>query len=182
MCCKSNCCDFYDATALGSHVGIGLVDIKSDGLASDSVHLLASEFNFNSVDVLVNAIATNIKIMVSKLGCRLIGVGIGIPGQTKDGVFIGASNVLVGQTNLPICDMVTEALGVPSIMMNDADAILAGEVFSSEFLRTFGRNTSTVMVTLGTGVGVSLYLNGKIYESASGTLEGGHMVRMLCTP
>ena len=115
-------------------------------------------------------------MMVTKLGCRLIGVGIGIPGQTKDGIFIGASNVFVGQTNLPICAMVTKALGVPSIIMNDADAILAGEVYNSKFLQSFGQNTATVMVTLGTGVGVSLYLNGMIYESAGATLEGGHMV------
>jgi glucokinase len=100
-------------------------------------------------------------------------VGLGVPARIdhERGVAIGAVNLPIA--DLAIRDIVAERVGLPVFVDNDANvAALA------EFLHGAGREASDmVMLTIGTGIGGGLILNGEIYRGASGGgAELGHMV------
>ena len=101
------------------------------------------------------------------------GVGIGCPGtvDSDTGVVEFAPNI--GWTNVHIKEMIEEALDLPVHITNDANAAASGEA-------TFGvakQLHNIVVLTLGTGVGGGLVLDGKLYEGNEGKgAEIGHMV------
>jgi hypothetical protein len=59
-------------------------------------------------------------------------------------------------------------------LINDADAALSAEVWGNPAV--YGKYQHVAMVTLGTGVGFGLILNGRLHQGASGLIEGGHMI------
>ena len=103
-----------------------------------------------------------------------LGVGISSPGPVnpKEGIVTDAPN-LPGWHNIQITKLVSEAVGLPAILENDANAAAYGEC-------RFGAAKSlrhVVYVTLGTGIGGGLIIDGEIYEGASGAAgEVGHLV------
>ncbi len=93
----------------------------------------------------------------------LVPVGIGLPGlvDSANGVVHGLSNV-VGWDEVPVSRILSERLGVPVILENDANAMAYGEWLFGAAANT--RNA--VCITLGTGVGGGLILEGKLYRGA----------------
>jgi glucokinase len=100
------------------------------------------------------------------------GVGIGMPGlvDAEGGVFIEGPN-LKGWTNVNLNERLGGRLGMPICIDNDAHVAALGE-----FAFGAGRgSTDMLMVTLGTGVGGGLVLNGKLYRGKRNTAgEFGH--------
>ncbi len=100
-------------------------------------------------------------------------VGLGIPATIdhENGVAVSAVNLPL--TDVPIRDLVSERVGLPVFVDNDANvAALA------EFLFGAARGKpNTVMLTVGTGIGGGLILNGEVYRGATGAAaELGHTV------
>ena len=95
-------------------------------------------------------------------------VGMGSPGKIdyETGTVIYNNNL--GWKNFHIADLISEALHVPAILENDADAAALGEVVAGSAKGA----KSAIIITLGTGVGVGIVFDGKIYRSS----EFGHMV------
>lgn len=101
------------------------------------------------------------------------GVGVGSPGTcNKDTGIVERANNL-GFINLPMCKMLEEHLGVKVAIENDANAAALGE-FKAGAAK--GAN-SCVCITLGTGVGGGVIIDGKVFTGANfaGT-ELGHTV------
>lgn len=103
----------------------------------------------------------------------VMGVGVGLPGLVgPDGVLFGAPHVpdLVG---LPLRSTLATALGLPVTIDNDANCAAWAEVVAG-----VGRGTSEVLVvTLGTGIGGGLVIDGTLRHGAHGAAgEPGHMV------
>ena len=101
------------------------------------------------------------------------GVGVGSPGVcNKDtGVVERAANL--GFENLPICAMLSEMLGKKVYIENDANAAALGE-----FIAGAAKDVeSCVCITLGTGVGGGVIIDGKVFAGSNfaGT-ERGHTV------
>ncbi|HMN11474.1 MAG TPA: ROK family protein [Bellilinea sp.] len=103
---------------------------------------------------------------------QLIGVGIGSTGPFDFAT--GAYEYIEyisGWEGFPLRIALTEALGLPVEIDNDANALALGEW-------TFGAGKGSnqfMLVTLGTGIGVSIILNGKVYRGVDGSHpEGGH--------
>jgi glucokinase len=96
-------------------------------------------------------------------------VGFGLPSRIdrRTGVTLGSVNIPLG--GLPFRDLMAERLGLPAAVDNDANvAALA------EWKLGAGRGASDlVMLTLGTGVGGGLVLDGRPYR---GWAELGHVV------
>jgi len=103
------------------------------------------------------------------------GVGIGSPGplDLDNGIVIGMPNIR-GMSNLPLRDRVSAGLGgVPAILENDANAAAYGEHLCGAGA---GRG-DMVMLTLGTGVGSGIILDGKVLHGTHGIgAEFGHMI------
>ncbi|MGN0379202.1 MAG: ROK family glucokinase [Butyrivibrio sp.] len=101
----------------------------------------------------------------------IIGVGIGVPGPvTPSGIVKGCVNIGWGDT--PVEESLKDKTGFNVKAGNDANVAALGELWQGG-----GKgNQSLVMVTLGTGVGGGIVLDGKIVKGTHGAAgEIGHM-------
>ncbi|MDE6760823.1 MAG: ROK family protein [Lachnospiraceae bacterium] len=101
------------------------------------------------------------------------GIGIGSPGTVDDrrGEILYSNNF--GWENVAIVTQMQERLPVSIKIANDADAAALGEVCAGVCKGV----KSAVMLTLGTGVGGGVILDGKIFHGPlNGGVELGHMV------
>lgn len=103
---------------------------------------------------------------------QLAGVGVGVPGPVKpEGVVNGCVNL--GWGVVPVAERLSLLLGgVPVRVVNDANAAALGEAWQGAGQ---GRR-SLLLVTLGTGVGGGLVVDGSVLTGAHGAAgELGHM-------
>ena len=129
--------------------------------------------NGESQDVTINKLIDNIIDYIDKfnLNDKVVGIGLGIPGSidSKAGV-VTYSNNLHWQ-ELHIVEMFNKKINLPVKITNDANAAALGE-------KVFGagkKYNNVVMITLGTGVGSGIIIDGKIYEGLNGKgAEIGH--------
>lgn len=100
-------------------------------------------------------------------------LGVGVPGLvTRDGVLRAAPN-LDGVADFDVAGLLGERLGHPVAVSNDATCAALAE-YTSGAGRGF---TDMVLVTLGTGIGGGLVLDGRLQRGTNGfTGEYGHMV------
>ena len=104
----------------------------------------------------------------------LLGIGIGCTGPLD--MARGQINnpyTLEGWSNVPIVERLNKTFNVPVRLENDADAAALGEYWQGA-----GRDAKRLYaVTVGTGVGTSLIVDGKIYRGVDGSHpEGGHQL------
>jgi glucokinase len=94
---------------------------------------------------------------------KLVPVGIGLPGlvDSEHGIVHGLSNV-EGWDEIPVSQILGERLGVPVILENDANAMAYGEWKYGAAAHT----RHAICITLGTGVGGGLILDGKLFKGA----------------
>lgn len=99
--------------------------------------------------------------------------GMGAPGplDLEQGVIVQAPNL--GWRDVPLRDMVAEALGCPVVLDNDANCAAYGEAWVGA-----GRGAKVLLlVTLGTGVGGGVIADGQVFHGARGlAVEIGHQV------
>jgi glucokinase len=102
----------------------------------------------------------------------VLGVGLGSPGplDRASGTVIETPNL--GWKNFPLRDLIANAVGLEAELDNDANAATLGEWWQGA-----GRGVTTLVgVTLGTGIGGGLILDGEVYHGVSdAAAEIGHM-------
>ena len=97
-------------------------------------------------------------------------VGMGIPGAVKGGEILYTANIPM--KNVPLEALFRKYLDLPVLLGNDADCAAVGEWSCGA-----GRGTKHfVVITLGTGVGGGMILNGKLYSGCGAGGEVGHIV------
>ncbi|MBI4521304.1 MAG: ROK family protein [Gemmatimonadetes bacterium] len=100
------------------------------------------------------------------------GVGIGSPGplNRKTGTVLNTPNL--GWRNFPLRDLIANAIGLPATLDNDANCATYGEWWMGA-----GRDVKTLVgLTLGTGIGGGIVLDGEIFHGVSDAAgEIGHM-------
>ncbi len=102
----------------------------------------------------------------------LLGVGIGVPGPVlENGVVLQCPNL--GWGRLDVKGLMEQELGLPVCVGNDANVAALGEMWKGG-----GRGyDDLLMITLGTGVGGGLIINGKmVYGSNGAAAEIGHII------
>jgi len=126
----------------------------------------------------VSAMAELVKSIVKNAGYSqkdILSVGIGCPGfiNREKGEIVFASNL--GFKNAPIAAEFKKYIDVPVSLENDADAAALGEY------KIVGESSeSLVFVTLGTGVGSGIVIDGKIYRGSFG--EGAELGHIMLRP
>jgi glucokinase len=104
----------------------------------------------------------------------LVGIGIGSTGPLDpiQGI-INNPFTLPTWENVPIVEWLQRSFNVPVTLENDADSAALGEYWQGA-----GRETQRLYaVTVGTGIGTALIVDGQIYRGLAGSHpEGGHMV------
>jgi glucokinase len=102
----------------------------------------------------------------------VVGIGVGIPSIIDQDTGRAASSVNVTLAGVDVRDHLHDRFGIPTAIENDANcAALAEHRFGA------GRGVRhMVMLTLGTGIGGGLILNGELYRGAhGGAAELGHI-------
>ena len=104
-------------------------------------------------------------------GAQIAGVGVGAPGplDTRSGVVLLTPNL--GWVNMPLRKIIHDRLGLPAALDNDANCAVLGEwwVGAARGAR------HAIGITIGTGIGGGLVLDGKLYHGASDVAgEIGH--------
>ena len=154
----------------GTNIAAGLVDktgtLKSKA-STPTIKKRPPEEIADDMVKLINQLLRDTKTNVSELE----GIGIGIPGTVSDktGEIIYVVNLNMNGFN--IADYIRKSINVPVHLANDADCAALGEYTVN------GNGASRfVFVTLGTGVGGGVVIDGKIYTGFNGIgSELGHM-------
>jgi len=104
---------------------------------------------------------------------ELTAIGVGAPGLSnpETGILFTSPN-LPGWRDVPLRDIMQERLGKKTFVINDANAAALGEFYfgAARGIRNF------IYITLSTGIGGGIIIDGKIYSGAIGAAgEVGHM-------
>lgn len=104
----------------------------------------------------------------------LAAVGIGVPSVVDFETGRVVSSVNIPLADVPLRQVLSDRLGVPVFVDNDATVAALAEAHD-ENLRLVAHNL--VMITIGTGVGGGIVLGGRIYRGATGGAgELGHTI------
>ena len=156
----------------GQTAKIGIVDARGDVLIQSVIRTDSHE----DANIFVSNLADAIKDLIAKSGKegQIRGVGVGAPnGNYYTGEIAFAPNLVwAAKKNVPFADMLSEALGgIPVALTNDANAAAVGEL-------TYGVAKGMkhfIMITLGTGVGSGIVINGEVLYGSDGFAgELGH--------
>ncbi|MGC2662427.1 MAG: ROK family protein [Bryobacteraceae bacterium] len=125
-------------------------------------------------EIIINNIAAAVHGVRERVGAGgLRGVGIGVPGfiDIETGIVLKASNFR-DLDGFPVRDAIQQILGTPVILENDANAAALGEHWIGA-----GKDVKNlVLITLGTGIGGGVIIDGKILHGFVGMAgELGHM-------
>jgi glucokinase-like ROK family protein len=161
-------------------IGVDLGGTKSYGaitdLAGRVLYEVYAEHAQGSSDSRLEQLCAFIEQLIGALGTELPpiwGIGIGVPGITlrPDGVVVFAPSL--DWRDLPLQQILSERFGVRVLVDNDVNLAALGEW---EF--GIGKGTqSLVYITIGTGIGAGIVINGQIYRGfnqAAG--EIGHFI------
>lgn len=123
----------------------------------------------SGTEALIEQVASMIE---AQRGPELQGVGIGVPSIIDFDNGRVLSTVNLPLADVPLRDLLSERLGVPVFIDNDATVATLAEAHDEE-LQMVARDL--VMITIGTGVGGGIVLGGRIYRGATGGAgELGH--------
>ena len=161
-------------------IGIDIGGTSIKGAAVDSNGTVYEKFSIPFVkgeagEITIQKLAETVKeyIAAHNLENKVVGIGIGSPGtlDIKNGIVNYANNL--GWNNLPVAGLMQKVLPYPVRLTNDANAAALGEA-------KFGagkKYETVIMLTLGTGVGGGIIIDGKLYEGNEGKGgELGHIV------
>ncbi|MCX7765218.1 MAG: ROK family glucokinase [Candidatus Sumerlaeia bacterium] len=154
--------------AIGIDVGgtkINAVAIDETGkiLAKATSPTEASKGRAVAIRNILSTVKQIISLSQSK-GLQPSGIGIGAPGplNPETGIIIKAPN-LPGWKNVPLRDIISANTDLPVVLENDANAAALGEYSFGA-----GKNSKVMLLlTLGTGVGGGIIIDGKIFSGAN---------------
>jgi len=153
----------------GTNSVLGLVDETGQVIARDSIKTQAYPNIRDYMDALYGMAMRLTAPYGGLQACS--GMGAGVPnGNFYTGMIEGAVN-LPWHENIPFADMVKQHLGLPCLLTNDANAAAMGEMKYgvAKGMKDF------IMITLGTGVGSGIVVNGQLLYGHDGFAgELGH--------
>ena len=155
----------------GTNTVFGVVDSRGNVLASDSIKTQ----EYDEIEAYVDAVCKKLIPLLQQFGGaeKFKGMGVGAPnGNYYKGTIEFAPN-LPWKGVIPLAAMFEDKLGIPTALTNDANAAAIGEMTygAARGLRDF------IMITLGTGVGSGIVVNGQLvygYDGFAGEL--GHVI------
>ena len=155
----------------GTNTVFGIVDQRGNVLATDSVKTQS----YAKIEEYVEAVSSKLLPLIESVGGveKIKGMGVGAPnGNYYNGTIEFAPN-LPWKGVIPLAALFEEAIGVPTALTNDANAAAIGEM-------TYGAARGMkdfIMITLGTGVGSGIVINGQLVYGHDGFAgELGHVV------
>ncbi|MCM1483000.1 MAG: ROK family protein [Muribaculaceae bacterium] len=155
----------------GTNTVFGIVDARGVVLASNSIKTR----KHSKIEDYIDELYTETLRLMKQLDVedKIFGIGVGAPnanyftGMIEDGVN------LPWPTPVPFAQMLSDKFGIPVAITNDANAAAIGEMTygAARGLKDF------IMITLGTGVGSGIIINGQLVYGHDGFAgELGHVI------
>ncbi len=155
----------------GTNTVFGIVDARGIVIASGSI----KTGKHNNIEDYLDELYTEASRLIeaNEATDKIHGIGIGAPnanyfnGMIEDGVN------LPWPTPIPLAKLVSDKFGIPVAITNDANAAALGEMTygAARGLKDF------IMITLGTGVGSGIVINGQVVYGHDGFAgELGHVI------
>ncbi len=150
----------------------------SAGLVNDGMEIVEKTEQLSccedGAEAVMSRMADMIEALIKKAGQHPVScIGLGCPGimDRESGTVIYSNNI--GWEQVPVGQNLKERFRLPVYVENDANCAAAGE-----YLAGAGRGCSPmVMVTLGTGVGGGVLIDGKLYLGKHGNASiFGHIL------
>ena len=155
----------------GTNTVFGIVDARGSILATGSIKTQ----KYTEITDYVNALHEELSRLLAQENVtdQIAGIGIGAPnGNYFNGTIEFAPN-LPWKGVIPLAQMVREKFNIPVTITNDANAAAIGEM-------TYGAARGVkdfIMITLGTGVGSGIVINGQMVYGHDGFAgELGHVI------
>jgi glucokinase len=152
----------------GTNTGFGFADFLGNCFAKASI----KTGDFDDVNDFVKVLSDKIKLQLQTLSdAEIVGIGIGAPnGNYYRGTIEMAPN-LKWKGIVPLAEMFQKEFQLPVLLTNDANAAAIGEMVygNAKGMKNF------VVITLGTGVGSGIVVNGELVYGHDGFAgEIGH--------
>ena len=157
----------------GTNTVVGLVDKEGKVLGTDSVKTQS----FPVLEEYVKTVSKLAKDLIAKNNVsidEIVGLGIGAPNANYyTGNIEMAPNLPWKQDKVPLAKMFREELNIPVTITNDANAAALGE----KMYGVAKDMDNFIMITLGTGVGSGIVINGQLVYGHDGFAgELGHVI------
>ena len=155
----------------GTNSVFGIVDRRGSIIATTSVKTQEQ----NDVEVYVDKCCVALNKIIEEVGGidKIQAMGIGAPDANfYTGIIDNPAN-LPWKGEIPLAKMFSERLGIPVAVTNDANAAAVGEMMygAAKGMKNF------IMITLGTGVGSGIVVNGQVIYGSDGFAgELGHVI------
>lgn len=155
----------------GTFTKLGLVDHEGNIQHEDEI----STRGYDSVEAYIEALHEHVNLILKQVETPflLLGIGVGAPnGNYYSGTIEHAPN-LSWKGKIPFVELMEKQFHLPTVVTNDANAAALGELLfgNAKELKNF------VMITLGTGLGSGLVVNGDLVYGADGFAgELGHVL------
>ena len=150
---------------------IGVVDARGNVLAQTVIRTDI----YSDVAPYIAELAEAVKKVIKEAGAegKVRGIGVGAPnGNYYTGTIENAPNLVWGRQRVEFAKLLSEAMGgLPVALTNDANAAAVGEMTygAARGMKNF------IMITLGTGVGSGIVINGEVVYGHDGFAgELGH--------
>ena len=158
----------------GTNIAAGIVDDNGKIIQKGSVPTL-KERHYTEI---IKDMAKLVKDIVSDAGfdiSEIKAVGIGCPGTIDNSRGMVVHSINIKMNNVQLASEFRKYIDVPVNIENDANAAAYGE-----YIKNGNGADSYIFMTLGTGVGGGIIINGKIYRGFNcAGAEIGHTTIML---
>jgi glucokinase len=156
----------------GTKVAAGIVTPRGEILSKIRVPMTSRQDAAAGLQAVERAIDSALETEPARRG-SIAGIGVVSPGplDPSSGIVVNPANIPCWR-NFPLVEEIKKSRGLPAILDNDANAAALAEA-----LWGAGRGYRNVFyVTIGTGIGTGLVLDGRIYHGRTGAAaEGGHV-------
>ena len=154
----------------GTNTVFGIVDARGTVISKSAI----KTGTHTDVNLYINDIYTELSKLIEAAGGidKIKGIGVGAPnGNYYTGNIEFAPN-LPWKGIIPFANLMADKFGIPSALTNDANAAAVGEMTygAARGMKNF------IMITLGTGVGSGIVIDGKVVYGHDGFAgELGHV-------
>ena len=145
---------FFGVDVGGTKVAAGLID--GSRVTDES----EQPTDLSGAEALLDEIAAAVDGLVERHG-QPAGIGVGFPSQIDFDAGVVVSSVNIPLDGVPVREQLEHRFGVPVVVDNDANCAALAEAAVEDV-------DHLVMLTLGTGVGGGVVLDGKIFRGADG--------------
>lgn len=164
-----NCCIGVDLG--GTNIAVGIVDLDTKEIIKKSSIKTNAPRSCEEISKDIIDLCRRLCSQIGEPLRNMKWIGVATPGIVKNGVVGTASNL--GWKNARLAETIQKFSGVHAFAANDANAAAYAEAIWG-----VGKGSrSLIAVTLGTGVGGGVVIDGKIWEGINGfAAELGHVI------